>query len=62
MPELAGREKIDDDNLLLLLVLSVPSKISTQVPSLLCMHLFFTRNNSSNNGWALGAGCFVFRD
>jgi len=48
-------------NLLLLLVLSVPGKISVQIPSSLCMHLLSARNNHGNNEWALGAGCFVFR-
>ena len=27
----------------------------------LCIHLLFSRNNSGNNGWPLGAAPFVFR-
>ena len=51
--------KIDEDNLLLLLLLPVPCKISVHIPSSLCVHLLSARNNSRNNKWALGAGCFV---
>ena len=42
-------------------MLSVPGNIYVQIPSSLCMHLLSARNNHSNNEWALGAGCFVFR-
>lgn len=42
-------------------MLSVPGKISVQIPSSLCMHLLSTRGNHGSNEWALGAGCFVFR-
>ena len=43
------------------MVLSGPSKISIQVPSSLCMHLFFIiRNSSGNSEWALGAICALF--
>ena len=34
--------------------------IAVQLPTLLCMHLLFLRNNSGNNGWPLfiGGKCF----
>ena len=42
-------------------MLSVPGKISVQIPSSLCMHLLSARNNHGNIEWAVGAECFVFR-
>ena len=39
----------------------VVGKISVQVPTSLCIHLLFSRNNSGNNGWPLGAAGFVLR-
>ena len=57
MHELAGWEKLlmMIIKLLLLWVLSVPTKISIQVPFSLCMHLLFSWSKSSYNEWALGA-------
>ena len=57
MPKLAGRKKF----MMILLVLSVSCKISIQACSSLCIHLLFSRNNRSNNEWALGTGYFVVR-
>lgn len=33
--------------------------IYMQVPTSLCKHLLLPRNNSGNNGWPLGAACFI---
>ena len=35
--------------------------IAVQLPTLLCMHLLFLRNNSGNNGWPFGVAHFVYR-
>ena len=34
--------------------------VAVELPTLLCMHLLFLRNNSGNNGWPFGAAHFVF--
>ena len=34
--------------------------VAVELPTLLCMHLLFLRNNSGNNGWPFRAARFVF--